>query len=123
MKPTCKQCGDVLRGRTDKQYCDDQCRSAFHNAQNSNSTNFMRTTHRIMRRNWKVLHRFENDGIHELPLIEAQKQGFNEDVVTGIYRANGQMLYRCYEYSFEVREGKVLYFYGDEGITPVLAHE
>lgn len=29
----CRQCGDRIRGRSDKRFCDDRCRNQFHNQQ------------------------------------------------------------------------------------------
>lgn len=29
----CQQCGDRIRGRSDKRFCDDRCRNQFHNQQ------------------------------------------------------------------------------------------
>jgi hypothetical protein len=29
---TCLQCGTELRGRIDKKFCDDQCRTAYNNS-------------------------------------------------------------------------------------------
>ncbi|MFA6947300.1 MAG: DUF2116 family Zn-ribbon domain-containing protein, partial [Pedobacter sp.] len=31
MERECLDCGAALRGRTDKKFCDDQCRSNFNN--------------------------------------------------------------------------------------------
>lgn len=31
LKRVCRYCGDALRGRTDKVFCDDRCRNQFHN--------------------------------------------------------------------------------------------
>lgn len=29
---TCNQCGEILKGRSHRKFCSDQCRAAFHNA-------------------------------------------------------------------------------------------
>ncbi len=42
MKNTCVECGEEIKGRADKKFCSDQCRSAFNNRLNSDATNFIR---------------------------------------------------------------------------------
>ncbi|WP_431012719.1 DUF2116 family Zn-ribbon domain-containing protein, partial [Rahnella sp. PAMC25617] len=41
-KKHCLNCGNVIQGRIDKKFCDDQCRNSFNNQQNALSTNYIR---------------------------------------------------------------------------------
>jgi hypothetical protein len=51
----CMNCGETLLGRRDKKFCDDHCRSLYHNVTNAAQYNLVRKTHTILRKNRRVL--------------------------------------------------------------------
>lgn len=51
----CKNCGTLLRGRVDKQYCDDACRSQFHRTHRQPVSRKLQQIQRILRRNHRIL--------------------------------------------------------------------
>ena len=51
----CRECGDVLQGRADKKFCDDQCRSNYNNKANNNDIAEVRSINSILRRNRRIL--------------------------------------------------------------------
>lgn len=52
---TCRQCGQPLRGRCDKKFCNDGCRNAFNNEQNSARYALVRRVNAILLRNRRIL--------------------------------------------------------------------
>jgi predicted nucleic acid-binding Zn ribbon protein len=102
---TCTFCGDPLRGRYDKRFCSDQCRSAFHNRQNSSQTNFMRNINNILRKNRRILAALNPDGktnVHRDKLVE---QGFNFRYFTNEYVTRSGNVYRfIYEQGYLERD-------------------
>ena len=96
----CEFCGEPIRGRHDKRFCSDQCRSAFHNRQNSDQTNFMRNINNILRKNRRILAALNPEGkanVHRDKLVE---QGFN---------------FRYFTNEFVTRSGNVYHFVYDQG--------
>lgn len=102
MNNSCRNCGATIRGRIDKKFCDDSCRSAFHNQVNGEMTSVMRNTHRMLRRNWKILTRHFNRGEYVLDYDRIHQEGFNANLVTGYVLEESRIKYRCYEYTFEL---------------------
>lgn len=102
MKSTCGHCGASIRGRIDKKFCDDACRSAYHNQINGEMTKLMRNTHRMLRRNWKILTKHYNRGECVLDFDRVYEEGFNANLVTGYILEESRVKYKCYEYTFEI---------------------
>lgn len=76
-KKHCKECGAVLTGRTDKKFCDSNCRSLFHNRANRKETERMRQVERVMRRNRYFLDRKAQNGRKFIPVVELFDSGFD----------------------------------------------
>ena len=51
----CLECGEKIIGRSDKKFCDDDCRNAYNNRLNKDSTNLMRTINNKLRKNYRIL--------------------------------------------------------------------
>jgi hypothetical protein len=51
----CQECEQVLKGRTDKRFCNDSCRNAFNNRVNSKENNLMKKINNQLKRNRKIL--------------------------------------------------------------------
>jgi hypothetical protein len=52
---SCGACGKLLRGRSDKKFCDDQCRNQFNNQVRAADSGFMRSVNTTLRKNRKIL--------------------------------------------------------------------
>lgn len=51
----CLECGEEIKGRSDKKFCNDACRNAYNNKLNSDSYNLMRNIHNKLRKNHRIL--------------------------------------------------------------------
>ena len=100
-KKSCLECGDAIKGRADKKFCSDQCRSSYNNRQNSDVNNFMRNVNNILRKNRRILADLNPNGkakVHRDKLLE---RGFKFSYFTNIYRTKaGKHYYFCYEQGY-----------------------
>jgi len=97
-KRLCLDCNEELKGRSDKKFCDDQCRSNFNNRQQSESTAFMRHVNSILKRNRRILEELNPDGKTRLSRKKLLAKGFNFEYFTNIYKTQtGKSYYFCYE--------------------------
>ena len=76
MSKTCIECNGPVMGRADKKFCSDDCRSAWHNRNNSDTNNFMRTVNNILRRNRRILHNLYQSGETSIERERLIREGF-----------------------------------------------
>jgi hypothetical protein len=116
MKRTCLECGEPFKGRSDKKFCSDQCRTTYYNRENSDSTNYMRNVNRILRKNRKILADLNPSGKTTIQKIKLQEQGFNFNFFTNVYRTKTEKTYYfCYEQGYLV--------HGDNTVTIVVRQD
>jgi len=97
----CLDCGDILRGRTDKKFCSDQCRNNYNNRLNRDTNNFVRNVHGLLRRNRRILADLCNEGklrVHKDALFAL---GYNFSFFTHIIEtSDGKKFQYCFEYGY-----------------------
>ena len=102
-------CGHVLRGRSDKKFCDDQCRSAFHHARSGVGEAMVRSINYRLRKNRRILkglvlenHSFSKDSLQHL--------GFDFTLFTSVeHDSSGAVRYYCYDYGYLLcKEGRMI---------------
>jgi predicted nucleic acid-binding Zn ribbon protein len=97
----CLECGQAISGRIDKKFCSDQCRTSYNNRLNSDSTRYMKSVNRILRKNRKILSVLNPHGkskTHKKKLISL---GFNFRFHTNVYRTrSGKTYYFCYDHGY-----------------------
>ncbi|MEZ4985886.1 MAG: DUF2116 family Zn-ribbon domain-containing protein [Saprospiraceae bacterium] len=104
-KKKCIVCGDDLMGRQDKRFCSDNCRSTFHNQQNSDVTNFVRNINNILRKNRRILASLNPEGKASVHRDKLAEQGFNFRYFTNEYVTRQGTVYRfVYEQGYTERE-------------------
>lgn len=103
MSRTCLECGTKLHGRVDQKYCSDQCRSAYNNKLKSDPNNYVRNINNILRRNRRILEKFNPDSktikVKREKLLQA---GFNFSYFTNVYETKkSQKTYHfCYDQGY-----------------------
>jgi hypothetical protein len=101
MKKLCLECGADLHGRSDKRFCSPECRTTYYNRTNSDKTNFMRNVNNILRKNRRILEKYNPDGkskVHKSKLLD---EGFKFSYFTNIYQTkSGKTYYFCYEQGY-----------------------
>ena len=97
----CLDCGDPIRGRTDKKFCSDQCRNNFNNRLNRDSNNFVRNVHGLLRKNRRILADLYADNrirVHKDALFAL---GYNFSFFTHIIdTSHGYKYHYCFEYGY-----------------------
>ncbi|MCD6065779.1 MAG: hypothetical protein K0S33_605 [Bacteroidetes bacterium] len=97
----CPECGEKIVGRADKKFCSDECRNNFNNRQNSDSTNLIRNTNNILRKNRRILEELAPDGKAKVHKNKLNDKGFNYTYFTTIYKTQkGSVYYYCYDYGY-----------------------
>ena len=95
----CLDCGERLRGRSDKKFCSDQCRNNYNNRVNREQNSYVRNIHNLLRRNRKILaDLYESDHlkVHRDALVVS---GFSFGFFTQMVEPeDGSACWYCYEY-------------------------
>lgn len=98
----CLECGEPIKGRADKKFCDDQCRSNYNNKLNSEVTAGMRNINNVLRKNRKILESaVYNDGKGRISKSKLTELGFNFKYFTHTYTTQKGTIYKlCYDYGY-----------------------
>jgi hypothetical protein len=110
MANTCLQCGKKIIGRSDKKFCNADCRNTYNNRLKSESEKFIIDTNRILRKNRTILKQLNPVGKSTVRREYLELAGFDFDHFTRIYRTKGgSAYYMCYEFGYmHVDNEKVL---------------
>lgn len=97
----CLECDYPLRGRRDKKFCSDACRSAYHNQLRGPAEKHIRNTNIILRKNRKILIELYHRLGQNIPRFEMLEAGFKFPYATSIEIVNsGQVVKYCYDVSY-----------------------
>ena len=111
-QPICRECGDKIKGRADKLFCNDSCRSAFNNRRNRTEVDPLRTINKVLSKNRKILKEaYETSGDSEtIPLRRLENKGFVFNFYTHIEEPMTGSCYRyCYDFGYaEAKNGEVM---------------
>ena len=107
---TCASCGEIVKGRIDKKFCYDACRSIYNNRLNSDTTALMKTVNNVLRKNRRILESLipKNEGKTKVSLKKLQEKGYNFIYQTHNYTTKAGANYVfCYEYGYLSLEGNM----------------
>src|SRR4051794_13864693 len=99
----CLVCNKQVRGRTDKKFCDDNCRNNYNNQLKASSKNFSRNINNILSKNRRIL---ESVLSQQLAMARVKKdelidKGFLFKYLTHIYtNKNGSIYFFCYDHGY-----------------------
>lgn len=99
----CIACNKIIRGRSDKKFCNDYCRNAYNNQIKSPTNNFIRNTNNRLSKNRRILEYIIED---TNPFIKIKKEqlmqlGFSFEYTTQIHQnKQGKIYYFCYDYGY-----------------------
>lgn len=97
----CLDCGEMIRGRADKKFCNDQCRNNYNNQLNSDSYNLVRNTNNILRRNRRILEELNPTGKVKVLRKKLLIKGFDFNYFTSLYTTqSGKTYHFCYEHGY-----------------------
>jgi hypothetical protein len=101
MDRVCLDCGELVKGRSDKKFCDDQCRSNYNNRLKAEDNSYMRQVNGILKKNHGILQKLNPDGKQKVYREKLLKQGFDFNFHTHIYQTQkGGTYHFCYEQGY-----------------------
>lgn len=112
MERTCIRCGQPYRGRSDKKFCCDDCRTEYHNHLRRERERGLRAVNRILASNWKILSAQLRAGHCRLPVEELAGLNFNFEVYTGCRRQlPGRRTFWCYNCAYRVSRSGIVHIW------------
>jgi hypothetical protein len=112
-KRKCPQCNDSFEGRTDKVFCSDYCKSAFHYEKNkSKEKSRFKLVDEQLKTNRRILAKFNKSGKATVQKQIIEAEGFNPGFFTNYWKTQkGDVYLFCYEYGFlkKTENGKTKY--------------
>jgi hypothetical protein len=101
MEKKCLDCELVIKGRADKKFCDDQCRSNYNNKIKTDHHAQVKAINQILLKNRKVLEKLNPEGTIKVPEAKLLQKGFNFKYLTHTYTTQKGDLYKfCYEFGY-----------------------
>ena len=97
----CLDCSGLLKGRADKKYCDDQCRSNYNNRLKADDFDFLKSVNQILKKNRATLMALNPDGKAKIKKELLLRKGFDFTYHTHTYATQkGNTYFFCYEYGY-----------------------
>lgn len=97
----CLVCGEILRGRIDKKFCNETCRNQFHNRLNVEEGRVMREINRGLRRNRRILYELMDSGKRTIQRSWLLRRGFDFELITAVYeKPAGTPCFYCYDFGY-----------------------
>jgi predicted nucleic acid-binding Zn ribbon protein len=97
----CLECGEPIKGRTDKKFCSDACRNIYHYRSNNAPINYVRNVVNALKRNRRILSELNPEGkakVHRSKLLE---KGYDFMYHTNTYRTKaGNVYVFCFEHGY-----------------------
>ena len=97
----CKNCNETIIGRSDKMFCDDQCRNTFNNKIKRRHEKLILDINKTLRKNRRILQQFNPEGKTTIRTEYLEKLDFYFRYFTHIFITKNKNEYRfCYEYGY-----------------------
>jgi hypothetical protein len=101
MEKFCLDCQQPLVGRTDKKFCDDQCRTNYNNKIKISDHSHIKQINLILKKNWQILKDNNPEGKTKVKRDVLVRKGFNFNYHTHTYATQKGLTYIfCYEYGY-----------------------
>ena len=101
-KTYCENCGKDIKGRSDKRFCDDNCRNTFNHRKKIPDNETMSPIVNILKKNRSILSSLyagENQTFTKMELVAL---GYNFDYCTDRRVLQGVEYYFCFDYGYEI---------------------
>ena len=96
----CVLCGKTIYGRTDKRFCDLDCRNSYHNSRRSSHERPFREMHKKLMVNYRILKRLYERGERTVDIHSLREYGFNPTSISYYRRFERQSVMACYDQFF-----------------------
>ena len=103
MERHCLRCGKPLTGRSDKKFCNDDCRTDYHNDKRRIRDKQFRAVNHILSSNWKILSAELRNGHSRVRAKDLAARNFNFEIYTTSRRNfPGGRTYWCYNCAYRI---------------------
>lgn len=104
----CLGCQDEVKGRSDRKFCSDYCRSLYHYEQNkSKADSLYKTIDKQLKINRRILKKFNLAGKSTVDSERLVNMGFIPNYFTHYWKnGKGDVFLFCYEFGFLKRVGR-----------------
>ncbi len=107
MEKLCLECKRRLIGRSDKKFCEDLCRNAYHNRENSIENQNIRKVNARLRKNRRILAKISLKKTEDIERDQLLMMGFNFNFFTQQVIQEGQTCVFSYDFGYmEKSSGK-----------------
>ena len=101
MEKHCLECDSKLMGRSDKKFCNDQCRNTYNNNLNKVANDYVRKVNVVLRKNRRILSNLMPGEKAKTTKEQLLLSGFNFYYYTNMYRTKqGKTYYFVYELGY-----------------------
>jgi hypothetical protein len=98
----CIECDTSFKGRVDKKFCSDQCRTTYNNRRKSLENNYIKDVNNTLKKNRRILLHFNPEGKSKVVTRDKLKaKGFNFNYFTSTYTTkDGAQYFYCYDQGY-----------------------
>lgn len=101
MEKKCLECGNAFNGRSDKKFCSDMCRNAYHNRIYRQEKSLITQVNSKLAANRRILENLYSAGVRKVPKNLLEEEKFDFGHYTSLSRNKlGKVTYRCYEFTY-----------------------
>ncbi len=99
---TCIVCEKFIFGRSDKVFCDIQCKNKYHAELARSKKTIANETLKILAKNWAILSTIMGECVSELHInkVELAEHGFDFTAVSGVDIATNNIRFDVFEYTW-----------------------
>ncbi len=100
---TCLSCGKIIKGRSDKKFCDDYCRNSYNNELKADTNNLVRNINNALKKNRRILEQSvaADQEMAKTTKEKLLREGFQFKYITHTYtNKKGNTYFFCYEYGY-----------------------
>lgn len=112
---TCIECGGKLFGRSDKKFCDSNCRNAYHNEKSRPIINQVRQINRSLVNNRSIIENLANEGVQKVSLKVLRTLGFEVNLFTARkIDESAEEIFFIYDQAFQIRGEDLVILMADD---------
>jgi len=100
-KRVCLECGEEILGRSDKKFCDDQCRNAYNNKLHTTDDKIIKQINAALKKNRKIMVTLNPGGKTKVHKDKMLTKGYDFKYHTHTYttKENAKYVF-CYDYGY-----------------------